>query len=122
MGLAAILFACSQTFSARNIIVFCFVAAWGLRLALYLFARVMKEGKDARFDGTRDNFVRFLGFWAAQFGTVFAISVPFVLLFSRPVAPPLQWQVSGFVVRPIFDLTQFKGRTWNRYLERWICD
>lgn len=39
MGLAAILFACGQTFVARNIIVVVFVLVWGLRLALYLFAR-----------------------------------------------------------------------------------
>ena len=116
MGLAAILFACSQTFSARNILVFVFVAVWGLRLALYLFARVIKEGKDARFDGTRDHFFKFLGFWLAQFATVFAISVPFVLLFSRPIAPALQWQVGGrefcFILF-VYLLPPPLGRGWH---------
>jgi steroid 5-alpha reductase family enzyme len=115
MGLAAILFACSQTFSARNILVFIFVAVWGLRLALYLFARVLKEGKDARFDGTRDRFFKFLAFWVAQFATVFAISIPFVILFSRPAAPPLQWQDGigialwciGFTIETVADLQKF---------------
>ena len=65
-SLCLILFCCGQVYSARNIIVLVFVMLWGARLALYLFARVLKEGKDARFDGTRDHFFKFMAFWIAQ--------------------------------------------------------
>jgi steroid 5-alpha reductase family enzyme len=42
-ALAAILFGmCGHNGSARCIIVLLFIVAWGLRLALYLFARVLK--------------------------------------------------------------------------------
>lgn len=53
-GLCGLTVFLSDRYTARNIIVFVFVVVWGLRLALYLFARVVKEGKDARFDDTRD--------------------------------------------------------------------
>lgn len=125
MALAAILFATGQSFVARNILVACCVLLWGLRLALYLFARVIKEGRDARFDGTRDVFCKFLAFWIAQCVTVFAISVPFVILFSLPIAPsPLTWQdgvgialwVVGFAIEVVADQQKFafKNSAGNR--------
>ena len=90
-GLALILFLCGQVYTARNIIVLVFLILWGLRLALYLFARVLKEGKDARFDDTRDHFFKFMAFWILQCVTVWTISIPFVFLFSRAVMPSLGW-------------------------------
>lgn len=32
----------------------------------FLLYRVIKMGKDDRFDGTRDKFLKFLGFWVFQ--------------------------------------------------------
>lgn len=42
------------------------VIAWALRLGSFLFIRVMKDGKDRRFDNVRDNPGRFLTFWMIQ--------------------------------------------------------
>merc|ERR1711991_115024 len=92
VGLAVITFALNQTFHVRNCLVMAFVVVWGLRLALYLFARVIKEGKDARFDDTRDKFFKFMLFWIAQFVTVWTISIPFILMQSRAATPSLGWQ------------------------------
>ncbi len=40
--------------------------AWGLRLSGFLLFRILKTGKDDRFDDKRDKFFPFLGFWVAQ--------------------------------------------------------
>lgn len=53
-------------YTARQIVVFCFVVVWGLRLATYLFSRILIIGSDDRFDDKRDKFWSFLGFWIFQ--------------------------------------------------------
>jgi len=123
-GLGAILFAVGQVYSARNIIVLTFLILWGFRLALYLLARVIKEGKDSRFDDTRDNFFKFAAFWALQCCTVWIISIPHTLLYSLPLAPELGWQdgigiglwVIGITIETIADFQKFhfKNQPENR--------
>lgn len=125
VALAAITFGLSGNYaSARNIIILVFICCWGLRLALYLFARVLKEGKDARFDGTRENVFKFALFWIAQMVTVWTISIPFTLMSSRPISPALGWQdglgialfVIGFVIETVSDAQKFhfKNSPGNR--------
>ena len=48
---------------ARNIVVSVFMMAWGARLSGFLLFRILKTGKDDRFDDKRDKFWSFLGFW-----------------------------------------------------------
>ena len=48
---------------ARNIVVSLFMIAWALRLSGFLLFRILKTGKDDRFDDKRDKFWSFLGFW-----------------------------------------------------------
>ena len=40
--------------------------AWAFRLGSYLFTRIIKDGKDKRFDNVRDNPLRFFSFWTIQ--------------------------------------------------------
>jgi steroid 5-alpha reductase family enzyme len=61
------------------------VFIWGLRLGLYLFSRILKMKKDPRFDGIRENFFKFLGFWLFQGLSVFAILVPSIILINLPI-------------------------------------
>jgi len=42
------------------------VILWALRLGSYLFIRVHKMSRDKRFDGIREKFISFLGFWIMQ--------------------------------------------------------
>ncbi len=51
---------------ARNIVVSLFIMLWGLRLSGFLLFRILKTGKDDRFDDKRDSFFKFLGFWIFQ--------------------------------------------------------
>jgi steroid 5-alpha reductase family enzyme len=62
--LAIITLAFSENNSnARNIVVSIFIMAWGARLSGFLLFRILKTGKDDRFDDKRDKFWSFLGFW-----------------------------------------------------------
>lgn len=49
--------------NARNIVVSVFIMAWAARLSGFLLFRILKTGKDDRFDDKRDKFWSFLGFW-----------------------------------------------------------
>ena len=46
------------------------VMTWAGRLGLYLFIRILKDGKDKRFDNVRDNPLRFFSFWTIQGCTI----------------------------------------------------
>ncbi|XP_033127225.1 uncharacterized protein LOC117124981 [Anneissia japonica] len=56
------------------------VAAWGCRLGLYLFSRVMAAGQDRRFNKVRDNPKVFFFYWTVQAVWVFATLLPTLIL------------------------------------------
>jgi steroid 5-alpha reductase family enzyme len=59
--------------------------AWGARLSSFLLFRILKTGKDDRFDDKRDYFFKFLGFWAFQMLWVWTVSLPVTILNCRNV-------------------------------------
>lgn len=66
MVLAIITLAFSGHHHARQIVVSIFIMLWGARLSGFLLFRIIKTGKDDRFDDKRDKFFSFLGFWVFQ--------------------------------------------------------
>jgi steroid 5-alpha reductase family enzyme len=50
----------------------------------YLLYRIVKIGKDDRFDEMRDSIVKFGIFWFLQFVTVWVCFLPETLMFSNP--------------------------------------
>ena len=70
---------------ARQIVVSLFMMIWGLRLSGFLLFRVLKTGKDDRFDDKRNNFFKFLGFWIFQMFWVWTCSLPVTILNSPKV-------------------------------------
>lgn len=52
------------------------VVLWSIRLAWYLFYRILIWGEDKRFDEIRKGFRSFLGFWIFQILWVFLLSLP----------------------------------------------
>ena len=71
--------------TARNIVASLAIAAWAARLSGFLFFRILKTGKDDRFDDKRDKFLPFLGFWVAQMLWVWIVSLPVTVLNSPRV-------------------------------------
>ncbi len=50
----------------RTSIIITLVVIWAFRLGSFLFKRVLKEGKDGRFDELKVNFLRYLSVWTLQ--------------------------------------------------------
>lgn len=50
----------------RSLVLWALVVVWALRLGAFLFTRVRRAGKDARFDEIRPSFPRFLMAWTVQ--------------------------------------------------------
>ena len=70
---------------ARQIVVSLFMILWAARLAGFLLFRIIKTGKDDRFDGTRDKFFSFLGFFVFQMVWCWTTSLPVTLINSPNV-------------------------------------
>jgi steroid 5-alpha reductase family enzyme len=50
----------------RSILLLVMVVIWATRLGTFLFRRIQKAGKDARFDEIKPSFIRFLSAWTLQ--------------------------------------------------------
>jgi steroid 5-alpha reductase family enzyme len=50
----------------RSILLFILVVIWAGRLGTFLFRRILKAGKDERFDTIKVSFIRFLNTWTLQ--------------------------------------------------------
>jgi len=58
--------ALSPVVDGRSILLLALVVIWAARLGTFLFRRVRKAGKDARFDDIKPSFIRFLNTWTLQ--------------------------------------------------------
>lgn len=58
------------------------VTLWGGRLAGFLFIRILKTKRDKRFDGIRENFLKFARFWILQALSVWIIMLPSIFVLS----------------------------------------
>jgi len=56
----------SPVVDGRSLLLLALVAIWAIRLGTFLFRRVRKAGKDARFDELKPSFLRFLNTWTLQ--------------------------------------------------------
>jgi steroid 5-alpha reductase family enzyme len=50
----------------RSVLLLALVLVWATRLGTYLFNRILKAGKDERFDDIKPSFLRFLQTWTLQ--------------------------------------------------------
>jgi steroid 5-alpha reductase family enzyme len=87
--LVLFLFSDSNEFSDRKVANTVLVAAWGLRLSCFLLYRVVVFESDSRFDGTRENCCKFLGFWVFQMMWVWTVSLPLTYVNSVDVSRPI---------------------------------
>ena len=104
------------------------VVAWGLRLGSYLFIRILKTGRDARFDGIRERPSKFAVFWAMQALTVWIVMLPVTVFLSMQEVPrssPLYWigalvWLCGIVIETLADGQKYRFRLDPANRGRWI--
>jgi steroid 5-alpha reductase family enzyme len=83
--LAIITLAMGGSTHPRQIITSIMIMLWAARLSGFLLFRILKTGKDDRFDDKRDKFLPFLGFWVFQMLWVWTVSLPVTILNSPNV-------------------------------------
>lgn len=112
----------SSARAPSHVLVLVMVVLWGVRLGSYLFTRVLKTGKDARFDGIRERFWRFLGFWLVQGVVVWTVLLASLALFMAP-GEVRAWSFAGvgvylvgLVVEAVADAQQslFRNKAENK--------
>ena len=111
LGLLTI-FLTPSDFTTRQIVLTSLVCITRLELGAYLLYRVLKRGKDSRFDEMRAKCLHFFGFWVFQMLWVFLVSAPLIYVNASSVDPPLGpadyigWAmvVVGFVLQVAADM------------------
>lgn len=98
------------------------VVAWALRLAAYLFRRILSIKVDHRFDGMRDKPLVFARFWILQALSVAIIILPVTLALGRPqpALSPLHWigALAWLLGLGIESLADAQKSAWKRRGEK----
>lgn len=72
------------------------VVGWAVRLGGYLFRRILRMKVDHRFDGMRDDLLRFARFWLLQAITVAVVMLPVSYLLDRDAPGGFgAWTIAG---------------------------
>jgi steroid 5-alpha reductase family enzyme len=66
ISVTAIAVLLSPVVDGRSILLLVLVVIWAARLGTFLFRRIRRAGKDARFDDIKPSFLRFLNTWTLQ--------------------------------------------------------
>ncbi len=74
----------SSAHSLVKLLIVIAVTIWGARLAGYLFIRILKIGRDKRFDDRRDKIWEFAKFWILQTITIWIILLPHIWVVNQP--------------------------------------
>ncbi|MGE0594653.1 MAG: DUF1295 domain-containing protein [Vicinamibacterales bacterium] len=124
--LAGVLLAWTPDTGAPGVLLTAMVTAWGVRLAGYLLYRIIRTGRDERFDGIREHVWKFLAFWTFQGVAVWLIMVPVVLWFGQPA--PWRWTMLagfvpwaiGLVIETVADAQKFAHKSCPGGRARWM--
>lgn len=83
----------------RSVLLLAVVLVWATRLGTFLFNRVLKAGKDARFDDIKLSFFRFLSTWTLQGLWVTFTAAAALAAITTNVRRDLGWfALIGFVI------------------------
>ncbi|GAB5080396.1 DUF1295 domain-containing protein [Arthrobacter sp. AD-310] len=83
----------------RGLLLAAMVVVWAARLGAFLFRRVMKHGKDDRFDELKPSFFRFLNTWTLQgLWVVLTAAAAWIAITSATRVGLDGWALAGVVV------------------------
>jgi steroid 5-alpha reductase family enzyme len=128
VGLVLFTMASTDTLSVYKWLLAFMVFLWSVRIGMYLFIRINKTGRDKRFDGRRESFWRFIGFWLIQAVTVWVVLLGtslFILAGTKPITGFMivgvaLWLV-GLVVETIADWQKFEFIQDKKNKNKWIA-
>jgi steroid 5-alpha reductase family enzyme len=112
---AYVYFSGNTTFSYQAITLI-MVSVWSIRLVAYLFIRILKIKKDSRFDGIRENFIKFASFWTFQAFAVWVISLPSIFILTRSVEYDISSTMLLGVIIWFIGLTIETIADWQKFL------
>jgi steroid 5-alpha reductase family enzyme len=124
--LFTIYFLATNELSFGKIVLAVMIVVWGIRLAWFLFKRIIRMKRDKRFDGMRESFFRFLGFWTLQGFTVWAVLLPSIIYFTGETAEISPLNIIGIVVfylgfaievRADYQKEKFSSKGTGRWIE-----
>jgi len=104
------------------------VTAWGIRLSTYLFIRILRTGKDKRFDGIREDTPKFASFWLLQAVSIFVILLPTTYILLKPIQMELSilaivgmiLSILGILIEGFADYQKFVFKNEIKNKEKWI--
>ena len=94
-------------FYGLNLIIFLMILIWGIRLGGFLVLRVMKVGKDKRFDWFRHRFFGFMKFWIVQGFTCFLLLMP-IYFYTKINYFGILIFLIGLLIESIADFQKYK--------------
>lgn len=110
-----------------NLVALLMVWLWAIRIGSFLLYRVLKAGKDSRFDGIREDFWAFGRFWFGQGLAVWVLLIPYFLVVAQGGGDwsALSWigllvWGGGFVVETIADLQKYRFTHNPAHKNQWI--
>ncbi len=118
----------NNTYFPTQIAIAAAVTIWSLRLATYLFIRILKIKKDSRFDERRENLLEFAKFWLLQAISTWVIMLPTIVILSSNksnlvaqtlITGALIWAF-GFTIETIADWQKFRFKNKPENKNQWI--
>lgn len=105
------------------------VTLWGIRLATYLFIRVLIIKQDKRFDGVRENPLKFGLFWLLQAVSIWVILLPTTAAISSNHTNTIAlWQwlalagwIIGLTIETVADWQKFVFKLKPENKGKWIA-
>lgn len=112
--------------STRGLIASAMTLVWSTRLGSFLWLRILRDGRDRRFDAVKTHPLRFLGAWTTQAVWVVLLQLPVILIHQLPaedqqaigVADVVGWSLwgGGILLETVSDMqkTLFRNVPSNR--------
>ena len=98
LALVAYLFSPQHEYKATKLLALWMVTVWAVRLSVFLFTRILKAGRDKRFDEVRDDYIKFGQFWLFQAISVWIILLPVMFFMKNPSLPLIAHNYLGLVI------------------------
>ena len=123
VSVTAVALGLSADLDTRAVIAGALVIVWTLRLGIFLFRRIRRDGKDGRFDEIKVSPIRFLSAWTIQGLWVLLTAAAALAIITTTERQALGWVglsgiaiwVFGFLIEVVADRqkSEFKGDPSN---------